>query len=64
MPIVWRPTGTQANLFYKGASGQIYNWYGSRDSPGRLAYGVEANAAMTAASWRGEAIIVRCLPGT
>jgi hypothetical protein len=29
VPIVWRPTGTQANLFYKGASGQIYNWYGN-----------------------------------
>lgn len=29
MPIVWRPTGTQANLFYKGANGHMYNWYGN-----------------------------------
>ena len=29
MPIVWRPTGTQANLFYKGANGHMYNWSGN-----------------------------------
>jgi hypothetical protein len=25
----WHPNGTQANVFYVGASGQIYNWYGN-----------------------------------
>jgi hypothetical protein len=29
VPIAWNPTGTQASLFYKGANGQIYNWYGN-----------------------------------
>jgi hypothetical protein len=23
----WHPNGVQANVFYVGANGQVYNWY-------------------------------------
>ena len=29
VPLVWQPNGLQANLFYRGANGQMYNWVGN-----------------------------------